>query len=79
LCQALIILQYLYIFVVLAIIVLNVVGSIVFSCPISTTHLPASTSAVILSFVSDVGTTLGLLAFSFDFTDIGTELIAEIK
>jgi hypothetical protein len=44
-----------------------------------TAHLPASKSAIIFSFVSKVGTTHDLLAFSLDFTDIVPEFVAKIK
>jgi hypothetical protein len=44
-----------------------------------TAHLPASKSPKILNFVSIVGTILGLLALSFDFLDMGTEFVAELK
>jgi hypothetical protein len=58
-----------------ATIVLNVVDSIPCSHLTSTAHFPASKLAIIFSFVSKVGTTLGLLAFSFYYTHMGTEFL----
>jgi hypothetical protein len=56
-----------------------VVGGIPYSCLISAGYFPDQKSALIISFVSKVETSLVLLAFSFDFADMGTEFIAEIK
>jgi hypothetical protein len=41
--------------------------------------LPASKSAIILSFIPKVETILGLLGFSFDFAAMDTEFIAVIR
>jgi hypothetical protein len=41
--------------------------------------LPASKSALISNFVSQVGTSLGPLACSFDFADMGIEFIAKME
>lgn len=59
-------------------IILIAVGSIVCSCLISAAHLAASESAVIFNSVARMGTTLVLLAFSFDFVGVSTEF-AKIK
>jgi hypothetical protein len=48
-------------------------------CRTLTAHLLASKSAIIFNVVSKVGTTLALLAFSFDFTNMGTDFVAKIK
>jgi hypothetical protein len=42
-------------------------------------HLPVSKSTVIFNFISKVVTALGVSAFSFYFTDMGTEFVAKVK
>jgi hypothetical protein len=56
-----------------------VVGNIPCSRLILTTHLLASESEIVFSLISKVGNALGLLAFSFDFADLGSDFVAEIK
>jgi hypothetical protein len=42
-------------------------------------HLPALKSAIIFSFIYNVMTTLGLLAFLIDYADMVTDFTIKVK
>jgi hypothetical protein len=64
---------------VLAPVVPIIVSNITCSCLILTVHLLASKSEIIFSLIFKVETALGILAFSFDFTNMDFDFVAEVK